>query len=124
MITMERIQIINYQGKKILSIDFSNLQTVEEIAALMKEIKEYIHIQPPLSVYSLTNIEGMHFNNTIKDMFSEIAKSNKPFVRAGAIVGVTGLKQILFNGIMKLSGRDLKCFSAVEPAKNWLVMQN
>jgi hypothetical protein len=117
---MERLQILNYQGKKILFIDFSNLQSIEEIGEVMNDIQSYVHVQPPLSVYSLTTLEGMHFNNTIKEMFAEIAKSNKPYVKAGAIVGITGLKQIMFNGIMKLSGRDVKCFDSIEQAKSWL----
>ena len=74
-------------------------------------------------MYSLTSLEGMHFNNTIKEMFAEIAKSNKPYVKAGAIIGITGLKQFMFNGIMKLSGRDVKCFDSIEQAKSWLVNQ-
>lgn len=90
----------------------------------MKEVKAYIHGQPLMSVYSLASIEDMHFNTTIKDMFNELLKSNKPYVKASAIVGVTGLKQIVFNGIMKISGRDVKAFSSIAEAKDWLAQQN
>jgi len=121
---MNRTQTINYQGKTIFLLDFSNLSAIDEINAVAHEAKAFIHRQAPHSQYTLTNIEGMHFNNQIKDIFVELAKSNKPYVRAGAIVGVTGMKQILFNGIMKLTGRDIKSFSSAEQAKSWLVAQN
>jgi hypothetical protein len=121
---MDRVQIINYLGKRIVYLDFSNLQTKIEIEIIAREAKTFIHNQPPLSVLSLTNIEGMHFNNEIRDIFTDLAKGNKPYVKTGAIVGVTGLKQILFNAVMVLSGRDLKSFSTLDQAKNWLAKQN
>jgi hypothetical protein len=121
---MERLQVINQSGRKIMFLDFTNLQAEEQIKELIDKVKIYVLAQPPLSLYSLTNIEGMHFNSRIKEMFTDLAKSNKPFVRAGAIVGVSGLKQILFNGIMKLSGRDLKSFSNIDNAKKWLLSNN
>ncbi len=121
---MNRIQIINYRGKKIFFHDYSTIQSSDDIGEIMKEVKAYIHAQPVSSVYSLASIEGMHFNNTIKDMFNELLKSNKAYVKASAIVGVTGLRQIVFNGIMRISGRDVKAFSSLELAKDWLAQQN
>jgi len=117
---MNRTQIIEHKGKKIIFVDFSNLHNIEEIQAVAEESKKYVHAQPPKSAYTLTSVENTHFNNVIKDIFTELAKSNKPYVKAAALLGVTGLKQILFNGIMKLSGRDLKSFSSIDQAKDWL----
>jgi hypothetical protein len=121
---MDRTQIIHYQGKKILFIDFSNLQTADEIRAIAQDVKTYIHAQPPMSAYTLATIEGMHFNGEIKDIFFDLVKSNKPYVKAGAIVGVSGLRQVVFNGIMKMTGRDTRSFSTLQLAKDWLASQN
>lgn len=121
---MARTQLINHGGKKIILLDYTNLQDINEIIEVSNEAKTYIHAQPALSVYSLTNIDGMHFNNKIRDIFTDLAKSNKPYVKAGAIVGVTGMKQILFNGIMKLTGRDIKSFNTLEQAKDWLALHS
>jgi hypothetical protein len=117
---MNRTKMIDHKGRKIFFIDFSNLQSIDEIGLVAQEIRKYVHVQPTHSVYSLTTIEGMHFNNSIKDVFTELANSNKPYVKAAAIVGVSGMKQILYNGIMKLSGREVKVFSSIELAKDWL----
>jgi hypothetical protein len=121
---MNRTKILEYRGKKIFFHDYSAIKSSDEIGSIMKEVKAYIHSQALLSVYSLASIEGMHFNNTIRDMFNELLKSNKPYVKASAIIGVTGLKQIVFNGIMKITGRDVKAFSNIEMAKDWLAQQN
>jgi hypothetical protein len=45
-------------------------------------------------------------------------------MKMSAVVGVTGLKQIVFNGLMKLTGRDVKSFNSVDDAKRWLASMN
>jgi len=121
---MDRVKIINHQGKKILYIDFNSLDSIELIGSILQEVKIYVHAQLPFSVYSLVNVEGMRFNNSVKEMFTEVVQSNKPFVKASAVIGVTGLIQIMFNGLMKMTGREVKSFSSMELAKNWLISQS
>jgi hypothetical protein len=38
-------------------------------------------------------------------------------------VGVTGLKQVLLNAVIKLSGRKLTAFNTLAEAKDWLSAQ-
>jgi hypothetical protein len=121
---MERVQIIIHKGKKILYSDFSSLQFVEDVSEVMKAVQKYVKAQPLNSIYSLVNVEGTHFNNDIKNMFAEVAKSNKPHVKVTAVVGISGLKQIMYRAVMKLTGRNDECFSNIEQAKDWLVKQN
>jgi hypothetical protein len=121
---MARTLNINHQGKNIYYMDFGSLQKVEEINAVIAEAKQYILNQSPSSILALTNLEGMHFNNQIKDLFTDFVKGNKPFVKASAIVGIHGLKQIVFNGVMKITGRDLRSFSDIESAKSFLILQD
>lgn len=121
---MGRTQIVDLQGHKIYYMDFSNLNSTDEIIKVINEAKSFIRCQPPGSVTALTNIDGMHFNNDIKDLFADFVKSNKPYIKVSAVVGVTGLKQIVYNGVMKLTGRDVKAFSNMSVAKSWLISQN
>ncbi|HAN76327.1 MAG TPA: hypothetical protein DCQ31_00435, partial [Bacteroidales bacterium] len=103
-------------------LDFSNLKLPADVSTVMGHARNYIHKQPVKSVYSLASIENMHFNNEIRDLFGELLKSNKPFIKASAIVGVIGLKQLVFNGLMRLTGRDVKSFDTLDQAKDWLAM--
>ena len=66
----------------------------------------------------------MHFSNEIKDLFSDFIKGNKPYVKASAVVGLSGLQQILYNGLMKITGRDIKSFNSLQTAKDWLTEKN
>ncbi len=117
---MNRTQSISFQGKNIFYMDFSNLKSEQEIKSVIEESKSFIHRQAQGSAISLANIEGMHFNSQIRDLFQDFVKANKPYMKASAIIGVSGLKQMVFNGIMKMSGRDVKSFDSENQAKVWL----
>jgi len=54
------------------------------------------------------------------DAMKEFVIHNKPYVVASAVVGVTGLKQIIYNAVMKFSGRKLTAFDSLAEAKDWL----
>ena len=118
---MPRTQQIFHSGKKIFYMDFTNLTNAQEINGVINESVKHIRSQPFGSTLTLTDLNGMHFSNEIKDLFSDFIKGNKPYVKAGAVVGLNGLQQILYNGLMKITGRDIKSFSNSQSAKDWLV---
>lgn len=121
---MSKPQLVVHNGKSIYHMDFSNLHDPAEIENVIKESIRYIRLQPPTSVLTLTNIQGMHFNTEIKGLFNDFIKGNKPYVKAGAVIGISGMQQILYNGLMKVTGRDIKAFEKAEEAKNWLTGKN
>ncbi len=121
---MARTQQINHKGKDIFYMDFSNLKTQQEINGVINESISYIRKKPASSLYCLTNIKDMHFNNEIRDLFQNFVNGNKPFVKSSAVVGLSALQQIVYNGLMKITGRDIKSFSSLENAKDWLAGRN
>jgi hypothetical protein len=121
---MNKTYFVAYQGVNIYYMDFSGLRTEKEIETVIVESKKHIRCQSPNSVVGLANIENMHFNGTIKEVFADFVKGNRPYMKMSAVVGVTGLKQIVFNGLMKLTGRDVKSFNSVDDAKRWLASMN
>ena len=120
---MARTQLIEHHGRKIFFIDFSGIKTIQEIKTVIADAQKFIHSQPVGSVYTLTTVEDTHFNNDITPIFTEYVKSNKPYVKASAVIGITGLKLILYNTMMKLTGRDTRSFKTLDEAKEWLVKQ-
>lgn len=54
----------------------------------------------------------------------EYVLHNKPFMKRSAVVGVSGLVKVLFQGVLKFSGRsDLILKSSLEEAKDWLATE-
>lgn len=112
------------KGKIIYHMDFSNLNDLDQIRAVIKEGAMFIRSKPASSVLTLTSIHGMHFNNEIKEIFKDFISCNKPYVKAGAVVGLNGLQQIVYNGLMKITGREIKSFGNIDEAAEWLVNRN
>ncbi len=119
---MERVQFIEHKGKKILHLNFSYCKP-DDILSIIDKAKTVIGKQTQKSVYVLTDVTEAGFNSKVSDSMKDFVNHNKPFVAASAVVGVTGLKQIIYNAVMKFSGRNLMVFNTLEEAKNWLATQ-
>ena len=102
---MDRIEEFTRSGKSFVYIDFSGLKTNEEIAGVVARAKPVIGKYPPKSIYTITNFDGLHYNKESKNIIIPYTEANKPFVIAGAIIGMDGLKRIIANTIFTVSGR-------------------
>jgi len=119
---MNRIEEFTRGGKKFVYIDFSGLQTNEEISRLIEQVKPVISKYPPKSIYTVTNFEKLHFNKDSKSLITPYTEANKPYVIAGVIIGMDGLKKVMANTIFSMSGRkDLTILATKEEAIQHLV---
>jgi hypothetical protein len=117
---MRTPQIINYKNHAVVYLDFSNLRSTDEINDLIGKAIAEIRRRPLKSVLTLTNIDGMYFNNTIFSGFSKYVRENSPYVKASAVVGMTGLISIMYNGFVKVTGREVKAFRSETDALEYL----
>lgn len=116
---MERVQFIQHKGKKILHINFADCKA-DEVLTVIDQSKTVIRTQAHQSVFTLTDVTNTAFNSNVSDALKEFVVHNKPYVVAAAVVGVTGLKQIIYNAVMRFSGRKLTAFDSLPEAKDWL----
>ena len=114
-----RVQFIHHRGVDILSIDWSGAAPWE-IREAMHEAKQLIAMQPRSSVRTLTNVSDVSMDNATTSMLRDYMAHNKPYVLAGAVVGLNDLKMIAFNLINRVTGRTLRAMDDVEQAKDWL----
>ncbi len=92
----------------------------DEVLTVIDQAKAAIRTQAQQSVFILTDVTNTAFNSKVSDAMREFVMHNKPYVVASAVVGVTGLKQIIYNAVMKFSGRKLTAFDSLAEAKDWL----
>jgi len=118
---MSRTKEINYKGKNIFYIDFSNTKKQEEVYSVIEDASKYITSQTENSLYLLTNLTNAFFNTSVKNRMNEYLVQNKPYTKKSAVFGMNGLVRILYNGLMKLTGRDVRSFETEEQAKNFLI---
>jgi hypothetical protein len=119
---MERVKFIQHRGKAILYIDLAGCSTAE-VLPIIEEAKAAVKTQRRGSVLTLTDVTGTGFDSAVSVSMKDLVQHNKPYVAAAAVVGVTGLKQIIFNSVMRFSGRHLHAFECLDDAKDWLASQ-
>jgi len=117
---MRQPEVINHKGKTILYLDFTNMKDKDEIMKLESDGAAYIRKQPLNSILTLTNMEGMFFNNELKKFFEETAKGNAPYVKTGAVIGMTGLISIMYNAFVSVTGRNIKSLKNKQEALDYL----
>ena len=116
---MERISFIRHKGQELLFLNFSGCRA-DEAAPLIERAKTVIAARPEHSLLTLTDVTDMRFDDAVNQRMKEFTAHNKPYVRAAAVVGVTGIKKILFEAVILFSKRKLHAFETVEQAKDWL----
>jgi hypothetical protein len=118
----DKVKFIQHRGKKILYLDFSQ-STAADVLKTIVTAKSVIAGQPEQSLLTLTNVTDARFNDAVSHELKNFTAHNRPFVRAGAVIGVSGFKKIIFDAVVLFSGRKLSAFDDVEQAKQWLVEQ-
>ncbi len=119
----ERVKFINHAGKEILFLDFSGC-TTNEVLATIEESKQVIRTRPEGSVLTLTDVTNARFNEDITERMKEFTAHNKPYVKAAAIIGISGIKKIIFEAVMMFSKRKIHIFESIHEAKEWLVINS
>ena len=121
---MERIEEFSRDGKNIVYIDFSGFSVINEFRQLIKQVEPIISKYPEKSVYTITNIENMRFDSSIRNTVVEYMQFNKPYVKCAAIVGIDGIKKIMAKTAIKLSNRtNFNFFFLKEEAIAWILQQ-
>jgi hypothetical protein len=116
----DRVKFIKHREKEILLLDFSNSRT-DEVLKIIEHAKRVISSRPENSLLTLTDVTNARFNDEVGDGMKRFSVHNKPYVKAAAVVGIAGLKKIIFGAVMAFSKRNLESFDDREQAKHWLV---
>ena len=120
---MQRTRFIEHRGRSILLLDYSGIRDVAEALREIEASREVVRAQPPGSLLTLTYVRDARYNTDVVQALKALAEHNRPFVRAGAVVGMSGIHRAVFSTILLFTRRSLKAFDDMEEAKDWLVEQ-
>ncbi len=119
---MERVQFIQYKGKVILSINLAGCSAAE-VHPVIDAAKAAVATRRAGTVLTLTDVTGTGFDSVVASAMKDLVRHHRPYVAAAAVVGLSGLRQIMFNTVMRFSGRHLHAFESLQQAKDWLARQ-
>jgi hypothetical protein len=123
--TEDRVEVFELKGKRFIYYDMSHLRNNLEFKAFIEFAKRSVQGFPQdASLFSITNIEGVLYDSETKNIVAEWMDFNKPFVKQGAVIGLDGIKKIMVNAILKMSGRsNMAFFHSKQEAVEWLSAQ-
>jgi hypothetical protein len=120
---MEKVKFIKHKGKDILHIDFTNAEP-DEVMTICEDAKAMVSKQTGSALLTMTDVSEAKVTPEVSQALKDLASHNKPYAKAGAVLGVTGLKKVIFNSLLIFTGRrNLHLFDSPEQARNWLAEQ-
>ncbi len=120
---MTGTSFFTHKDKQILYNDVSGIRNVEDALAIFDKTEKIAKMQPEKSIILLTNVINTHNNIEATSALKEFSTAVTPYIKASAVVGVSGIKRIIVQSLMKVSGRKIHLFDTLEHAKDWLVEQ-
>jgi hypothetical protein len=115
-----RTTFTTHKGVRICVLDFSNITSETEAIPAIAEARTIIGKEPQASVYTLTDVTGSRVTSTIRSALHDLTKANKPYVVAGAVVGVTAIQGVILRGIVQVTRRRLVATNTRAEAMEWL----
>jgi hypothetical protein len=109
-------------GKQIFFIDFRDAPVAASLKTIADAKAQVARCQPN-SLLTLTDVTNAVYDEVVAEKLKELAAANKPFVKASAVVGVAGLKKVVFNMVILFTRRKMSLFDDLAAARKWLATQ-
>ncbi len=113
-------QFIEFQGKEILRISYPGGIREDIIIRLLNEAMSIILQSKELSLLTLTVFGDFDITPALILHFKEYNHKIKPYIKAGAIVGLDGLKKTIFTALDAGAKSRLEIFTDEESAIKYL----
>jgi hypothetical protein len=120
---MDQVRFIKHKGKDIVVVDVSQVANQDEGIAVLQKGEELIRTQPPGSVLLVTNVAIPRYDVHGVEAMKNFSAAITPHIKASCVVGISGVKSVIFRSITRLTGRNIHIFETMEQAADWLVAQ-
>jgi hypothetical protein len=118
-----KAEFILHNGVQILVLDVKGSKDMAQNIAAFRLAQKLATNEPLKSVRLLTDVTGAHYDSEGVAVMKEFSKATTPYNKASAVVGVEGMKWIIVQSLIKLTGRDIKLFDTRDKALDWLAGQ-
>jgi len=120
---MPSFQWITRDGKRILYADIAS-QNTEEFLDILEQLKPVIDKEPLNSVLCICDVTDGKTNTQMMTAIKEFEKHIDPYMKMIVILGIEGLKTILFNSVVMFTqSKKLFLKKSKEEALDWLAQQ-
>src|SRR5258708_37773476 len=74
----------------------------------------------PSHVLTLPDVTGASFDGESVAVLKSRVAANAPYVKRAAVVGISGLQALIYEGVQAFSNRRIPLFSSRDEAMQWL----
>ncbi len=120
---MERTRFMSHRGKQVLLLDYAGVRDPDETLREIRASTQFVARQPKGSLLVMTLVREARYNAAVLQAMKEMATHNAPYVKASAVVGMSGLHRIAYQAVILFSKRNIKTFDGEAEALEWLVTQ-
>lgn len=117
---MERITWSTLAGRPFFRLDLSGFHRPADAMPHLANAKIPEPYQQLHSVLTLADVTNSPFDGSVKEALRDVLAHNRPFVLAAALLGVTGLKKVMYTALMRVTGRNSRIFATEAEALEWL----
>ena len=117
-----RVRFIEHQGQRVLFINYSHCD-VAMLKAVAEEGHRVIAREQLNSVLTLNDVTGTTFDKESVAVLQSKVAANAPYVHRAAVIGISGLQRLIYEGVQAFSRRRIPLFENREQALNWLVQE-
>jgi hypothetical protein len=117
-------QFIEYKGKNIYYVDYSNIKTNDEFMSVIKQsngFREKVKSEGKKDLLMLVDVSGSYVYGDVLTEIKKAGKITKEMTQKEAVVGISGGKKILLKIVQSFTNMNLKVFDSIDEAKDWLV---
>jgi hypothetical protein len=112
---------ITHKGEQILFVDLSSFgRHLDAFREELMEVEAVAYQQPEESLLVLTDIQDTVVSSEVMNFAKESSARTAKYIRKEAIIGVSGIRQVLLDAVSRFSGRQFAAFDDIEAAKDWL----
>jgi len=115
-----RVRFVDHGGKRVLFINYSHCD-VNMLKAVAAEGHRVIALEQPGSVLTLNDVTGTTFDKESVAVLQAKVAANAPYVRRAAVIGISGLQRLIYEGVQAFSRRRIPHFENRQEALAWLV---
>jgi hypothetical protein len=117
-----RSRWIVHEGERILFVDLSGFgRHPDAFREELTEVEAEVYQQLEGSLRVLTDIRDTVVSSEVMGLAKESSARVTKYICKEAIVGMSGIRQVLLDAVSRFSGRRFAAFDDVEAAKDWLV---
>ncbi len=115
---MQKVSVSPFGAAQVFVVDFSHCDP-GQYAPVVQEAQHALCRQPLKSVRVVTVFQDVRFDlGTVKEM-KDYASTVMPHIKRCALVGIDGMKKVVFGGIKPLFTIPFELFDDLESARAW-----